>query len=79
MWTGTAEKRGRDSSQRKEVRTPSGLRWSYYGDDHFTHCEEQRRDGSAAFKVDHGKEAGEVAFSGSSKEQSVRDDAIVVV
>lgn len=55
------------------------MRWSYYGDDSFTHCEEQRRDGSAAFQVDHGKEAGEVALSGSSKEQSTRNDTIVVV
>lgn len=52
---------------------------NYYGDDHFTHREEQRRDGSAAFQVDHGEETGKVAFSGSSKEQSTRDDVIVVV
>lgn len=52
---------------------------SYHGDDNFAHCEEQRWDGSAALQVDHGEEAGEVAFSGSSKEQSTRDDVTVVV
>lgn len=44
-----------------------------------THCEEQRGDGSAAFKMDHGQEAGEVTLSGSGKEQSTRDDIIVPV
>lgn len=38
-----------------------------------THSEEQSRDGRAAFHVNHGQQAGEVALSGSSKEQSVRD------
>lgn len=45
----------------------------------FAHREEQGGDGSAAPHVDHGEEAGEVAFSGSSEEQSTRDDVIVVV
>lgn len=70
---------GRDNGQRQEVKSPSGLRRSYDGDDHFTHREEQGGDGSATFHVDHGEEAGEVAFSGSSKEQSTRDDSVVVV
>lgn len=40
---------------------------------YYTHSEQQSRDGSAAFHVNHGQQAGEVALSGSSKEQSVRD------
>lgn len=32
--------------------------------------EEKSRDGSAAFHVDHGQKTGEVAFSGSSEEQT---------
>lgn len=36
-----------------------------------THSEEQSGDGSAAFHVNHGEQAGEVALSGSSKEQPV--------
>lgn len=69
--------RGKGGGQRSATRRQEPLR--YYGDDHFTHCEEQRGDGSAASHVDHGKEAGEVAFSGPGKEQSTRDDASVVV
>lgn len=43
-----------------------------------THSEEQSRDGSAAFHMNHGQQTGEVALSGSSKEQSVTDrDAII--
>ncbi len=38
-----------------------------------THSEEESRDGSAACHVNHGQHAGEVALSGTSKEQSVRD------
>lgn len=34
-----------------------------------THGEEQGRDGGAAFHVDHGQQAGEVALSGSGEEQ----------
>lgn len=34
-----------------------------------THGEEQSRDGSAAFDVNHGQQTGEVSLSGSSKEQ----------
>lgn len=44
-----------------------------------THCEEQRRDGRAALKVDHGQEPGKVTLSGSGKEQSMRDDITDVV
>lgn len=44
-----------------------------------THREEQRGDGSAAFKMNHGQEAGQVTLSGSGKEQSTRDDIIVAV
>lgn len=44
-----------------------------------THCEEQRGDGSAALKVDHGQEPGKVTLSGSGKEQSMRDDITDVV
>ena len=39
-----------------------------------THSEEQSWDGSAAFDVDHGQQTGEVAFSGSGKEQPMRDE-----
>lgn len=38
-----------------------------------THSEEQSRDGSAAFDVNHGQQTGEVALSGSGKEQPMRD------
>lgn len=42
-------------------------------DERSTHSEEQSRDGSAAFHMNHGQQAGEVALSGSGKEQSVGD------
>lgn len=39
-----------------------------------THCEEQGRDGSAAFHMNHGQQTGEVALSGSSEEQSAKGE-----
>lgn len=41
-------------------------------DERRTHSEEQSRDGSAAFHMDHGQQTGQVALSGSSKEQSAK-------
>jgi hypothetical protein len=38
-----------------------------------THSEEQSRDGGAALHMDHSQKTGEVALSGSSKEQPVRE------
>lgn len=38
-----------------------------------THGEEQSRDGGASLDVNHGQQTGEVALSGASKEQSIKD------
>lgn len=41
-----------------------------------THSEEQSWDGSATFDMNHGQKAGQVTFSGSSKEKSGKDRVV---
>ena len=58
-----------DSSEGDNIKQLSG--------ESTTHSEEKSGDGSAAFYVNHGQQTREVALSGSSKEQSIKDSDAV--